>query len=116
MIGNSNVVHVPPRIGLNNVMRIQRPHVEVRVEDLIGPPLDMRDCPYPRLPDVAKRAFIQIKRSTGAPDAVILAWILAVMAASAMRVARVRAPGYGADTLALFFIAASEPGTGKLPV
>lgn len=111
-----NEVHTLPRIGFNNVMRMQRQHVEVRVEDLIGPPLDMKACPYPHLPDPAKQAFIQLKRNTGAPDAVILAWILAVMAASAMRIARVRAPGYNAETLALFLIAASEPGTGKLPV
>jgi hypothetical protein len=38
------------------------------------------------------------------------------MAAAAMRIARVRAPGYNAETLALFLVAASESGTGKLPV
>lgn len=108
--------HTSPRTGFNNTMRMQHHHVELRVEDLIGPPLDMKDCPYAHLPGPAKRAFIQLKRNTGAPDEVILAWILAVMAASAMRIARVRAPGYNADTLALFLIAASEPGTGKLPV
>lgn len=97
-------------------MRMQHLHVEVRVEDLISPPPDMKDCPHVHLPNPAMRAFIQLKRNTGAPDAVILAWILAVMAASAMRIARVRAPGWNAETLALFLIAGSEPGTGKLPV
>lgn len=105
-----------PRIGFNNLTRVQPQHVEVRVEDLIGPPRDLKDCPYVRLPNPAKQAFMELKRNTNAPNAVIMAWILAVMAASAMRIARVRAPGYNAETLALFLIAASESGTGKLPV
>lgn len=103
------------RLGFNGML-VQQQHVEVRVEDLIGPPPNMKDCPYVYLPRIAKLAFIQLKHNTGAPDAVILAWILAVMAASAMRVARVKAPGYNAETLALFLIAASVSGTGKLPV
>lgn len=78
-----------------------------------GPP---SFCPYKDLPRIARLAFEELKRATGAPDVVILGWILAAMAAVAMRKIKVKAPRMDVDVVSLFFIIATASGTAKSPV
>jgi hypothetical protein len=78
-----------------------------------GPP---SSCPYKDLPKIAQLAFVDLKRTTGAPDVVVFGWILAAMTAVAMRKIKVKAPGMDVDVVSLFFIIASPSGTAKSPV
>lgn len=109
-----NEIQLP--CGFNSLTRTSTTHCDVRVDELVGSPTQSQPCPYESLPMVAQKAFLQLKRNTGAPDAAIFAWLLTAMAAAAMRKARVKPPGRDEDILSLTCITATEPGTGKSPV
>lgn len=103
-------------LAYNNPNRNRRlGPVSLRMVDLIGPP-PASECPVNSLPPKSRLAFMELKKNTGAPDAVILAWILVPMAAAEMRRGRVKAPKRDVDVLSIACITASPPGTGKSPV
>jgi len=107
---------VQPHVGFNNQWATSTKPFDLRAEALIGPPTLRPPCPYEFLPTVARKAFLELKRNTGAPDVAIFGWILTAMAATAMRKARVKPPGHDVDILSLYCITASASGTGKTPV
>lgn len=107
-----------PSLGLNghwNKAVVRRQRTWPDVERLICPS-SRPPCPYECLPPIAEKAFHELKRNTGAPDAVILVMLVNAMAAAAMRLIRVKAPNWEVDVVSLFTITATEVGNGKSPV
>jgi hypothetical protein len=83
-------------------------------DGLIGHLLRVGECPYQEVLSIGARdAFVEFWKNTGAHPAVILSEMLAAMAAALQLAYRVKKLDGGIDLLSLFFIVASETGSGK---
>lgn len=85
-------------------------------DGLFGHLLQVSECPYQALPIGVRDAFLEFRKNTGAPPAVILGELLAFMAAALQRRYRVKTLSGGLDLLSIFIIVASETGSGKSKV
>lgn len=98
--------------------RIVELDFEALAEQLIGGGpwghlLRVGDCPYQAFPIGARDAFLEFRKNTGAPDAVIGVELLAFMAFALQLAFRVRKLNGGIDIMSIYGIVASETGSGK---
>ncbi|NYE30027.1 hypothetical protein HDE78_002995 [Rhodanobacter sp. K2T2] len=82
-------------------------------DGLFGHLLQVKECPYQALSIRGRDAFLEFLKNTGAPPAVILGEMLTCMAGAFQRGYRVKTLSGGLDLLSIFFIVASESGSGK---